>query len=183
MPAGAAGWRIWDFFTGCHCLRPAHIHRYPPNRQAAWITLLNPMERHAPELRTYQPGWVSGRPAKSRLGIRNGFRMSTLGFFSMSLLVLLINTLTQRRLIGYFIVEILLISSLPLASIFLNLPPFFQYVPIIRNLVMRFYPFVLRNLDQTYTSIYTWLIWLIVLLPLTWLAYRKQDYLSHPDAD
>lgn len=65
----------------------------------------------------------------------------------------------------------------------MNLPPFFQYVPIIRSLVMRFYPFVLRNLDQTYTSIYTWLIWLIVLLPLTWLAYRKQDYLSHPDAD
>lgn len=122
-------------------------------------------------------------PPNHALVFATVFGMSTLGFFSMSLLVLLINTLTQRRLIGYFIVEILLISSLPLASIFLNLPPFFQYVPIIRNLVMRFYPFVLRNLDQTYTSIYTWLIWLIDLLPLTWLAYRKQDYLSHPDAD
>ena len=58
----------------------------------------------------------------------------------MSLLVLLINTLTQRRLIGYLMVEILLIASLPLSSIFLNVPVVLQYLPIIRNLVMRFYP-------------------------------------------
>ena len=48
---------------------------------------------------------------------------------------------------------------------------------------MRFYPFVFRNLDQTYTSIYAWLIWLAVLLPGTWFAYRKQDYLSQPETD
>jgi hypothetical protein len=109
--------------------------------------------------------------------------MSTLGFFCLSLLILLINTLIQRGLIGYIIVEILLISSLPLASLSLNAPKFFQYLPIIRNLVMRFYPFVFRNLDQTYTSIYAWLIWLAVLLPGTWFAYRKQDYLSQPEID
>lgn len=111
------------------------------------------------------------------------FGMSTLGFFCLSLLILLINTLIQRGLIGYIIVEILLISSLPLASLSLNAPKFFQYLPIIRNLVMRFYPFVFRNLDQTYTSIYAWLIWLAVLLPGTWFAYRKQDYLSQPEID
>jgi hypothetical protein len=122
-------------------------------------------------------------PPNHTLAFATVFGMSTIGFFCMSLLVLLINTLTQRRLIGYFIVEILLVSSLPLASIFLNAPPILQYVPIIRNLVMRFYPFVFRNRDQTFTSIYTWLVWLAVLLPFTWFAYRKQDYLSHPDSD
>jgi hypothetical protein len=111
------------------------------------------------------------------------FGMSTLGFFCLSLLILLINTLIQRGLIGYIIVEILLISSLPLASLSLNAPKFFQYLPIIRNLVMRFYPFVFRNLDQTFTSVYAWLIWLAVLLPGTWFAYRKQDYLSQPETD
>jgi len=111
------------------------------------------------------------------------FGMSTLGFFSLSLLVLLINTLTQRRIIGYFVVEVLLVSSLPLASIFLNVPPILQYVPIIRNLVMVFYPFLLRDLDQTYASLYTWLIWLAVLLPLTRFAYQKQDFLSNPDTE
>ena len=111
------------------------------------------------------------------------FGMSTLGFFAMSLLVLLINTLTQRRLIGYLMVEILLIASLPLSSILLNVPVVLQYLPIIRNLVMRFYPFVFRNLDQAWHSVYAWLIWLAILIPVTWLAYRKQDYLSHPDYD
>ena len=111
------------------------------------------------------------------------FAMTTLGFFSLSLLVLLINTLTQRRLIGYFIVEILLVTSLPLASILLNAPPALQYLPIIRNLVLRFYPFVFRNLDQTWTSIYQWGIWIALLLPLTGWAYRKQNYLSHPDIE
>lgn len=101
----------------------------------------------------------------------------------MSLLVLLINTLTQRRLIGYLMVEILLIASLPLSSILLNVPVVLQYLPIIRNLVMRFYPFVFRNLDQAWHSVYAWLIWLAILIPVTWLAYRKQDYLSHPDYD
>ncbi|MBE3145303.1 MAG: hypothetical protein IMZ61_15500, partial [Planctomycetes bacterium] len=123
------------------------------------------------------------KPPHHGLAFATVFGMTTLGFFSMSILVLLINTLTQRRLIGYFIVEVLLIASLPLSSIFLNAPPYLQYIPIIRNLVMRFYPFVFRNLDQTFTSIYTWLIWLVVLLPLTYLAYRRQDYLSHPDSD
>lgn len=111
------------------------------------------------------------------------FAMTTLGFFSLSLVVLLINTLTQRRLIGYLIVEVLLIVSLPLASIFLNAPPALQYLPIIRNLVLRFYPFVFRDLDQTWTSIYQWGIWIAILLPLTWWAYRKQNYLSQPDIE
>jgi len=122
-------------------------------------------------------------PSNHALAFATVFGMSTLGFFCLSLLILLINTLSQRRLIGYLLVEILIISSLPLASLTLNLPKYFQYVPIIRNLVMRFYPFVFRNLDQTFTSIYTWLLWLLILLPLTFLAYQKQDYLSHPDSD
>jgi len=122
-------------------------------------------------------------PPNHALAFATVFGMSALGFFCLSLLILLINTLSQRRLIGYLLVEILLISSLPLASLTLSLPKFFQYIPIIRNLVMRFYPFVFRNLDQTFTSIYTWLIWLLILLPLTFFAYQKQDYLSHPDLD
>lgn len=111
------------------------------------------------------------------------FAMTTLGFFSLSLLVLLINTLTQRRLIGYFIVEVLLVASLPLTSIFLSAPPALQYLPIIRNLVLRFYPFVFRDLDQTWTSIYQWGLWIAILLPLTWRAYRKQNYFSQPDIE
>ena len=111
------------------------------------------------------------------------FAMTTLGFFSLSLLVLWINTLTQRRLIGYFIVEVLLVASLPLASIFLNAPPALQYLPIIRNLVLRFYPFVFRDLNQTWASIYQWGIWIALLLPLTWWAYRKQNYFSQPDIE
>jgi len=122
-------------------------------------------------------------PPNHALAFATVFGMSTLGFFCLSLLILLINTLSQRKLIGYLLVEILLISSLPLASLTLSLPKFFQFVPIIRNLVMRFYPFVFRNLDQTFTSIHTWLIWLLILLPLTFLVYQKQDYLSHPDSD
>lgn len=111
------------------------------------------------------------------------FAMTTLGFFSLSLLVLLINTFTQRRLIGYFIVEVLLVASLPLTSIFLSAPPVLQYLPIIRNLVLRFYPFVYRDLNQTWTSIYQWGIWITLLLPLTWWAYRKQNYFSQPDLE
>ena len=111
------------------------------------------------------------------------FLMTTLGFFSLSLLVLLINTFTQRRLIGYFIVEVLVVASLPLASVFLNAPPALQYLPIIRNLVLRFYPFVFRDLDQTWTSIYQWGIWIALLLPLTRWAYGRQDYLSQPDIE
>ncbi|HBO34868.1 MAG TPA: hypothetical protein DD636_09090 [Anaerolineaceae bacterium] len=111
------------------------------------------------------------------------FAMTTLGFFSLGLLVLLINTLTQRRLIGYFIVEVLLVASMPLASIFLNAPPALQYLPIIRNLVLRFYPFIFRDLNQTWASIYQWGIWIAILLPLTWLAYRKQNYFSQPDLE
>ncbi|MGB4595568.1 MAG: hypothetical protein WBI14_06645 [Anaerolineaceae bacterium] len=123
------------------------------------------------------------KPPHHGLAFATVFGMTTLGFFSMSLLVLLINTLTQRRLIGYFIVEVLLIASLPLSSIFLNAPPYLQYIPIIRNLVMRFYPFVFRDNSQTWASIYTWFAWLAVLLPATFVAYRGQDYLSHPDSE
>ena len=111
------------------------------------------------------------------------FAMTTLGFFSLGLLVLLINTLTQRRLIGYFIVEVLLVASMPLTSIFLNAPPALQYLPIIRNLVFPFYPFLFRDNNQIWASFYQWGVWIAILLPLTWRAYRKQNYFSQPDLE
>ena len=100
------------------------------------------------------------------------------GFFCLGLLVMLINSLTHRRIIGYLLVESLVLSSIGLSSMLVNGPDWQMVLPVIRNLVLVMVPFRARGYP-IWLSFAHWLVWLLILTPMIVKKMRHQDYLSN----
>lgn len=102
-----------------------------------------------------------------------------LGLACLGLLVMLINSLTQQRLVGYLFVEALLLSSLGISSMLVNGPDWQMVLPVIRNLVLVMVPFLERRYPL-WMSFASWLVWLAIILPIGVLIVRRQDYPANP---
>ncbi len=102
--------------------------------------------------------------------------MLFLGFFSLSLLVLVINSLSNRRLVGFFVVSLLVLMSFALAFVLVNVSGWISVLPVIRNLVLPMYPWPWRLSDTTALSILYWVIWIALLLPISIRILSRQEF-------
>ena len=102
--------------------------------------------------------------------------MLFLGFFSLSLLVLVINSLSNRRLVGFFVVSLLVLMSFALAFVLVNVSGWISVLPVIRNLVLPMYPWRWRLSDTTGLSILYWVVWIALLLPISIRILSRQEF-------
>lgn len=102
--------------------------------------------------------------------------MLFLGFFSLSLLVLVINSLSNRRLLGFFAVSLLVLLSFALAFVLENVSGWISVLPVIRNLVLPMYPWPWRLSDTTALSILYWVVWIALLLPISIRILSRQEF-------
>jgi hypothetical protein len=106
------------------------------------------------------------------------FLMVFLGFLSLGLLVLGINSLSKRRLVGFFVVSTLVFASFGLAYVLVNVGPVLRNLPIIRNLILPMYPWPWRLGDTTNISLIYWVVWIALLLPLCMRLMLRQEFYS-----
>ena len=106
------------------------------------------------------------------------FLMVFLGYLSLGLLVLGINSLSKRRLVGFFVVSTLVFASFGLAYVLVNVGPVLRNLPIIRNLILPMYPWPWRLGDTTNISLIYWVVWIALLLPLCMRLMLRQEFYS-----
>lgn len=100
----------------------------------------------------------------------------SLGFFTLGLSVFTLNIMSNKRLVGYLIIELFLLSSLGLTSVFMNTARLLQSIPIIQNLLLSQIPYRTRAPGTLHYPFIYWGVLLIILLPLSLYFYCKQDF-------
>lgn len=128
------------------------------------------------------PHWL---PHETSLagGLAMIFVLLSLGFFAMGLMIYTINTIVNRRLIGYLIVELFLLSSIGLAHGLIHKAAWLQALPLIQNLLLSLTPYGGREIGMIWQPYIYWLLVLVILIPLSLYFYRKQDFAVKTDEE
>ena len=105
------------------------------------------------------------------------FGLNVLGFWSLGVLMQVITLLTKRYLYGYLTALLVLVGSLGISGSLVNVLPYLQLLPAVRNLILTFYPFPFREVPLFWSFIY-WAIWLLLLNLAGSRISRRQNYLA-----
>ena len=100
----------------------------------------------------------------------------SLGFFAMGLAIYTLNVLFNQRLVGYLGVELFLLSSIGLTSVFMGKAKWLQSIPLIQNLLLSQIPYRSRTPGTLHFPFIYWAVLLAILIPLSLYFYRKQDF-------
>jgi len=100
----------------------------------------------------------------------------SIGFFALGLAVYTLNLLTNKRLVGYLVVELFLLSSIGLTSFFMGKTKWLQSFPFIQNLILSQIPYRTRTPGTLHYPFVFWVVMLTLLIPLSLFLYRKQDF-------
>ena len=103
------------------------------------------------------------------------FGMNVLGLWVFGVLMQLVTLLTRRYLFGYGVAMFTLISSFILSHLLVNVSPFLKILPAIHNFNMNFWPYLYRDLPMRWSYLY-WIVWLFILLPLTFRLMKKASF-------
>ncbi len=109
--------------------------------------------------------------------------MVGLAFFALGLLVLAVNSLSKRRLVGFFVVMALVVASFGLAHAIPAVGDWWVQLPIIRNLILVTFPWKWRFGEPTAFTFWYWLAWIGVLLPACVGLMRKQEFFSAAETE
>lgn len=104
--------------------------------------------------------------------------MIGLGYLGLGLLVVAINSLSKRRLIGFFVAIGLVLASFGLAYVLASYNVWVTQLPVIRNLILPMFPWPWRLRDTSNISIFYWVLWILGLLPICYCLLRKQEFYS-----
>ena len=105
------------------------------------------------------------------------FGLNVLGFWSLGIMMQVITLLTKRYLYGYLTALLVLVGSLGISGSLVNVSPFLQLLPAVRNLILTFYPFPFREVPLFWSFVY-WGIWLLFLNLAGSRISRRQNYLA-----
>ena len=109
--------------------------------------------------------------------------MLGLAYFALGLLVLAINSLSKRRLVGFFVVTALVLASMALSHVIYPARDWWVQLPIIRNLVLGSFPWPWRLGEPTSFTFCYWLVWIGVLLPVCVWLMRKQEFFAGTETE
>lgn len=100
----------------------------------------------------------------------------SIGFFAMGLAVYTLNILTNKRLLGYLVIELFLLSSIGLTSFFMGKAKWLQSIPFIQNLLLSQIPYRTRTPGTLHYPFVFWAVLLAMMIPLSLFLYQKQDF-------
>lgn len=109
--------------------------------------------------------------------------MVGLAFFALGLLVLAVNSLSKRRLVGFFVVMALVVASFGVAHAIPAVGDWWVQLPIIRNLILATFPWKWRFGKPTAFTFWYWLVWIGLLLPVCVGLMRKQEFSSAAETE
>ena len=107
----------------------------------------------------------------------------SLGFFALGIMVFTLNVLFNRRLVGYLVVALFLLSSIGLTLVFVNQGIWLRMIPLIQNLIF-IDPIFKARAPGLIPWLYAyWAVILAVLVPLSFYLYKRQDFAVKTDEE